>query len=154
MPNAPLSLECPEKAGRKGFTFCQFRNKLGISATELSNSEVKVRNPKWSVEVNRNFLSLRFPGGSDGKESACSGRSGSNPWVGKIPLRREWLPTPVFVPEKFYGGASSPEKPDELKSMGSQRVTNTSLSYPALAHPSLLLCFRDHFFLLSLPTAE
>ena len=58
------------------------------------------------------------------------------------------------MPEKFYGGASSPEKPDELKSMGSQRVTNTSLSYPALAHPSLLLCFRDHFFLLSLPTAE
>ena len=25
------------------------------------------------------------------------------PWVGKIPWRREWLPSPVFLPEKFYG---------------------------------------------------
>ena len=23
---------------------------------------------------------------------------GFNPWVGKIPWRREWLPTPVFLP--------------------------------------------------------
>ena len=63
-------------------------------------------------------------------------------WVQSLgwqdPLRREWLPTPVFVPGEFYGGASS----GELKSMGLQRVrhdrvTNTSFSYPALAHPSL-----------------
>ena len=26
-----------------------------------------------------------------------------NPWVGKIPWRREWWPTPVFLPGKFYG---------------------------------------------------
>ena len=25
------------------------------------------------------------------------------PWVGKIPRRREMLPTPVFLPEDFYG---------------------------------------------------
>ena len=24
-------------------------------------------------------------------------------WVGKIPWRREWLPTPVFLPEEFHG---------------------------------------------------
>ena len=24
-------------------------------------------------------------------------------WVGKIPCRREWLPTPVFLPEEFHG---------------------------------------------------
>ena len=71
MPNAPLSLERPEKAGRKGFTFCQFRNKLGISATELSNSEVKeTQNNLW--KLTETFLSLSFPGGSNGKESACS----------------------------------------------------------------------------------
>ena len=23
-------------------------------------------------------------------------------WVGKIPWRREWHPTPVFVPEEFH----------------------------------------------------
>ena len=24
-------------------------------------------------------------------------------WVGKIPWRREWLPTPVFWPGEFHG---------------------------------------------------
>ena len=24
-------------------------------------------------------------------------------WVGKIPWRREWLPTPVFWPREFHG---------------------------------------------------
>ena len=41
-----------------------------------------------------------FPGGSDGKESACNaGDLGSHAWVGKIPRRREWQPTPVFFLE-------------------------------------------------------
>ena len=48
-----------------------------------------------------------FPGGADGKESACQCRShGFDPWVGKIPWRREWQPTPVFLPEKPYGQRS------------------------------------------------
>ena len=25
-----------------------------------------------------------------------------NPWVGKIPRRREWLPTPVFLPGELF----------------------------------------------------
>ena len=29
-----------------------------------------------------------------------------NPWVGKIPLRRKWQPTPVFLPEKSHGQRS------------------------------------------------
>ena len=42
-----------------------------------------------------------FPGGSDGKESACSaGDPGSIPGSGKIPWRREWHPTPEFVPQE------------------------------------------------------
>jgi len=42
---------------------------------------------------------LGLPGGSDGKESAykCR-RPGFDPWVGKIPWRREWQPTPVILP--------------------------------------------------------
>ena len=26
-----------------------------------------------------------------------------DPWVGKIPWRRKWLPTPVFLPGEFHG---------------------------------------------------
>ena len=29
-----------------------------------------------------------------------------NPWVRKIPWRREWLPSPVFLPRKSHGQAS------------------------------------------------
>ena len=41
-----------------------------------------------------------------------------NPWVGKIPWRRKWWPTPVFLPRKSYGQRSLAG----LQSMGLQRV--------------------------------
>ena len=48
-----------------------------------------------------------FPGGSDGKESTCQckrcKRHGFDPWVGKIPWRKAWQPTPVFLPWKSHG---------------------------------------------------
>ena len=71
------------------------------------------------------MCNVDFPDRSAGKESAChagdpsliswSGRSaregigfplpcgipGFDPWVGKIPWRRERLPTPVFWPGEF-----------------------------------------------------
>ena len=40
-----------------------------------------------------------IPGGSDGKE--CKTLR-FNPWVKKILWRREWLPTPVFLPGEFH----------------------------------------------------
>ena len=33
-------------------------------------------------------------------------RPGFNPWVKKIPWRREWQPTPVFLPRKSHGQSS------------------------------------------------
>ena len=39
-----------------------------------------------------------------GKEFACQcRRCGFNPWVGKIPWRRKWQPTLVFLSEKSHG---------------------------------------------------
>ena len=35
----------------------------------------------------------------------CKG-PGFNPWVGKIPWRRKWKPTPVLLPGKFHGKRS------------------------------------------------
>ena len=41
------------------------------------------------------------------KESTCQCRRlGFNPWVGKIPWRRKWQPTPVFLPGEFHGQRS------------------------------------------------
>ena len=44
-------------------------------------------------------------------------RPGFDPWVGKIPRRRKWQLTPVFLPGKSYGQRSL-----GLQSMESQRV--------------------------------
>ena len=46
-------------------------------------------------------------GGSDGKASVCNtGDPGFDRWVGKIPWRRKWQPTPVFLPGKSHGPRS------------------------------------------------
>ena len=48
-----------------------------------------------------------FPGGTSGKEPSCQCRRhvryGFNPWVRKIPWRRAWQPTPVFLPGQSHG---------------------------------------------------
>ena len=33
-------------------------------------------------------------------------RHGFGPWIGKIPWRRKWQPTPIFLPEKSHGQRS------------------------------------------------
>ena len=45
-------------------------------------------------------------------------RPGFDPWVGKVPWRRAWQPTPVFLPGEF----PRTEEPGRLQSMESQRV--------------------------------
>ena len=59
---------------------------------------------------------------ASGEESARQCRSlkrlGFDPWVRKIPWRRAWQPTPVFLP----GESPWTEEPGGLQSMGLQRV--------------------------------
>ena len=47
-----------------------------------------------------------FPGGTSGKEPACQcrrrERRGFDPWVRKIPWKREWQPTKVFLPGESH----------------------------------------------------
>ena len=64
-----------------------------------------------------------FPGGSGSKESTCNAGDlalipGSDPWVGKMPWRREWL---------LHSGVLAwripwTEEPDRLQSMWFQRM--------------------------------
>ena len=44
-----------------------------------------------------------FPGGTSGKESTCQAGNTRVPWVGKIPWRRAWQPTPVFRFDSYVG---------------------------------------------------
>ena len=65
---------------------------------------------------------LGFPGAASGKETACQykrqKRSGSHPWAGKMPWRRNWPPTPVFLP----GESPGKEELGGLQSIGSRKV--------------------------------
>ena len=47
------------------------------------------------------ILLLLLLGGSDGKESAWNVGD-----LGKIPWRRKWQPTPIFLPGEFHGQRS------------------------------------------------
>ena len=53
---------------------------------------------------------MGLPSWCSSKQSACqsrrSKRHGFDPWVRKIPLRRNWQSTPVFLPGKFHGQRS------------------------------------------------
>ena len=64
---------------------------------------------------------LGFPGGTSGKELTGQGRRhkrhGFDTWVGKIPWRGVWKPTPIFLSGESHG-----QKPGGLQSTGSQRV--------------------------------
>ena len=57
----------------------------------------------------RDFNYVYFPDGTVGKEPpACRRhkRCRFDPWVGKIPWRRKWQPTPVFLPGESRGQRS------------------------------------------------
>ena len=55
-------------------------------------------------------MPVGFPGGTSDEEPACQcrrhKRHGFDPWVGKIPWRKAWQPTPVFLPGASQGQRS------------------------------------------------
>ena len=59
----------------------------------------------WTTKLH---LLLGFLGSPDSKASAWlqQGIPRFHPWVGKIPWRRKWQPTPVLLPGKFLGQSS------------------------------------------------
>jgi len=107
------------------FRLTQWRKSDGMDCVHALVQKCFIEFKEW-VSVRK--LKRGFPGHSAGKESACnagdpilipgSGRSPGegighplqyswaslfDPWVGKIPWRRERLPTPVFWPGEFHG---------------------------------------------------
>ena len=68
------------------------------------------RQELWLKEHRHAFIPLGFPGGASGKEPACQCRRHKrckfNTWVRKIPRKKAWQPTPVFLPEESHGEGS------------------------------------------------
>ena len=105
----------------------------------------------WSVIVPLTFTAghclthLGFPYGSANKESTCNvGYLGLIPGVGKIPWRRERLPTPVFLLREFNGLYS----PWGYKESDMMEGLSLSLHFHCLTHfPRPLRNFEDIFCL-------
>ena len=80
-------------------TFVKKPGELTLSMLE-KDQLLEIKNDgglKSMFEVISNFCMfwMDFPGGSDGKES--------DPWIQKIPWRKEWKPTPVFLSGNSMG---------------------------------------------------
>ena len=57
------------------------------------------------TKLNLIIEKMCIPVGSDGKDS-CPCLQCRRPWVGKIPWRRAWQLTPVFMPGESHGQRS------------------------------------------------
>ena len=75
---------------------------------ELNRASLLKKRAKKKLKVN---LCQSFPDDSSGKEPASPWgrhrRRGFDPWVGKMPWRSEWQPTPVFLPGESHHGQRS-----------------------------------------------
>ena len=108
--NSPLGLgqPCPNPHSS------EISEKLSQSLALLSKRSIIPTSAPWlewcQSPPTKPFLQVSTPpsdpGGSGDRVCLQCGRPGFDPWVGKIPWRRKWQPTPVFLPVKSHGQKS------------------------------------------------
>ena len=78
---------------------------LRVSCGDLKGKEIQMGVAEGADGCKYTANSL-LSGDASGKESALQcrrfKRGGLDPWLEKIPRRRKWQPTPVFLPRKFH----------------------------------------------------
>ena len=92
-----------------------------------------------------------LPGGTNGEEPACQGRRGKrcrfDHWVRKIPWRRAWQPTPVFLSGESYGQRSlegySPLGCEELNTTAHMLIQTNSGPHMCWPHSSKVTSGND-----------
>ena len=119
-PNSPCPTPNPEKADTA--SGCQegqgtrsgTRPGTGQSLAKDPAPSLKEKSQGWLWVLHRTLVKcshprlLRWlPWWLSGEESTCQCRGPRfYPWVGKVPWRRKWQPTPVFLPGKSHGQRS------------------------------------------------
>ena len=91
------SIASPQVAGLQGCAY-QWRQPAALQNTESHVLTLPILSHSHEVCLRHSYgLCWWF----SGKESACQCRTYRfDLWVGKIPWRRKWQPTPVFLPGK------------------------------------------------------
>ena len=92
--------------GKTPFTIAIFKRTM-VSRYPIRNSKIL---EVFQQEILRSKKFQGFPGGASGKEPTCQCRGckkcGFDPCVGKIPWRRDWQSTPVFLSGESHGQRS------------------------------------------------
>ena len=98
MTPGPVACQAPFS---KGLTRPEYWNGLPLpSPRDLPDPGIKPESPALQTDS----CNQGFPDSSIGTESTPQcGRPGFHSWVGKIPRRKERLPTLVFWPGEFHG---------------------------------------------------
>ena len=116
-----------------GFSRQEFWSGLPFpSPGDLSNPGIEPRSPALQIDALQSGPHPSMTTGktkaliildSDSKESTCQCRRPRfDSWLGKTPWRREWIPTPVFLPGEFHGQRSlAGYSPWGLKELDTQR---------------------------------
>ena len=102
----------------------------GGGAASGRNTTHKSESVIWTIPI-FNLMCYttieHFPGGASGQEPTCQcrrlKRHGFNSWIGKIPWRREWGPTPVFVPGQHHGQSLAGYSPRGRKQLDTTEAT-------------------------------
>ena len=145
LPRSPLSLILLSKKKKKK-VFCEKSSLFNSQLNSCRSALPKTIMPLWHATqvilrlVSLPWLLLRcrqlqspvflhhwgFPNGSDSKESTCNiGDQGSILGSGKIPWRREQLPTPVFLPREFHRQRGLMGYHPRSDRVGHNQATNT-----------------------------
>ena len=93
-PPLPSSVAQPLQQNKLGFGLR--RNWLRLWLMALAASKLKSCKYSLSLNLRASLLAQLV------KNLPAMRRPGFDPWAGKIPWRREWLPTPVFLPGEFH----------------------------------------------------
>ena len=120
-----------------------------LKTSQLLKFEVLVNEEGHGFQILIKFKyilidTLGFPGDASGKESTCQcrrhKRCGFNPRVMKIPWKRKWQPTPVFLPGKSRGQRSL----EGYSPWGSQRADMYTLCTHTHTHTHIYIYIYTH----------
>ena len=92
-----------KQTNKHAFGECQNRpvdlmkNKVQVTPEQCRVQEPP-HSPQLKIQAQYNLQLACSLGGSNGRESACNAED-----LGSIPWKRNWQPTPVFLPEESHG---------------------------------------------------
>ena len=145
----PLQYSCLENPRDRGACWAAV---YGVAQswtrlTRLSSSS----SSQYSKNLSSSCFHVGFPNGSDGKEFACKARDPViHPWVRRIPWRRKWQLTPVFLPEESHGDRSLCMEYEAGYSSWSRKESDTPeqqstqhIFHLALFYISFSTCFHN-----------